>query len=81
MEIFSFILRLRHCWNLVSDAWKQLNSYKADVYKKEYANEIRIMNKLFATRYIAQSFLSIFQNYLFFRVIEKEEKNLKNKLK
>lgn len=39
-----------------------------------------MLNKLFATRYIIQTFLNTFQNFFFFRVIEKEYKTLRQKL-
>lgn len=38
------------------------------------------MNKLYATRYIIQIFLSTLENYLYYRVIEKEVKLLRQKL-
>ena len=39
------------------------------------------MRKLYATRYMIQVFLSTLENYLYYRVIEREIKHLKQKLK
>lgn len=82
MQIFGFILRLKYSEHLVTHAWKLLNNFKKELERRQREGEdveepLGLMGRMYQVRYIINSFLITYQNYLFLKVIEKEFKILK----
>lgn len=77
MQIFSHILKIKHCTNLVSTALLLLNENKA-IIERDQSNR-KFTKKLYATRYAIHMYLNTLQSFLFYRVIEKELKSLRVK--
>lgn len=81
MEIFTFILRIRHSVQLIEAEWKNLQIYQRRCrgrVRDQKNIDVGMMKKLFDIRNKMQCFFNLFQNYFFFYVVEKEYKVLES---
>ena len=66
---------MKHCTNLISECLLSLNERKKEMQNDPMNS--RFLVKLFQTRHVIHIYLSTLQSFFYYRVIEKEVKNIR----